>query len=205
MKDLIDRLELVEAKGAAKKGIPVQSIAAAFTAFLTGNMNSAIGTLRSMDFDPQVPAEDASDTYQKVLKSMVNIVKKFDAGKFQMKPSTKKIEWGFDLTDFGSAAQWKQIVDEFGLKYARVEKKSPVDEKYSYFHYEWKGPGILIVTGNNPITGEYSNPALRQPEKGYASYMGLEGEEWRVKQAVKMIKKLSTYIKDESKNDREYI
>lgn len=124
--------------------------------------------------------------------------------KLAKRPSSKKIEWGFDLTDFGSAATFKKIVDKFHLKFKKVEKKSPIsDSKYSEFH--WKGIGILIVTGNNPITGEYSNPGLRENEKGYASYMGLEGEDWRVRDAVKMIKDLATFTKDESPKRREFI
>lgn len=113
----------------------------------------------------------------------------------------KKIKWGFDTTDFGSAAKFQKIIDEFGLKPSKETKKAPGGDYYSYW---WKGPGISIVTGNNPITGEYMSPKNRDPEKGFASYIGLEGEEEKVKAAVAMIKKLGAY-KGESKGKREFI
>lgn len=121
----------------------------------------------------------------------------------------KQIEWGFDLTDFGTAAKFKKIVDEFGLKYSRVlspwsSEKSDVPGREPHYEFHWEAPGILIVTANNPITGEFNNPNQREPEKGYASYIGLTGDEEKVKKAVSMIKKLGV-IKDESPGNRDFI
>ena len=69
----------------------------------------------------------------------------------------------------------------------------------------WKGRDILIVTGNDPITGKFRNPENRDPERNYASYIGIEGEEKKVKQAVKLIKQNLQYFKDESKGTRGFI
>jgi len=71
--------------------------------------------------------------------------------------------------------------------------------------FVWHGEGIEITTGNNPITGQYSNPNMREPEVNYASYIGITGLPDQVKMAVKLIKKHSSVIKDESKNRRDFI
>ena len=80
-------------------------------------------------------------------------------------------------------------------------KKAPLGDYYLYW---WKGPGISIVTGNNPITGEYMSPDRRENEKGFALYVGLEGDPDKVKEAVAMIKKIGS-SKGESKGKREFI
>ena len=71
--------------------------------------------------------------------------------------------------------------------------------------------GVIIVTGNNPLTGEYASavsgksPVKRKKEKNYASYIGVEGKPELVQQAVELIRKFATYIKKESPGKREYI
>ena len=83
-----------------------------------------------------------------------------------------------------------------------------VKSKYDVYQWEWKGSGILIVTANNPITGEYASepgkPA-RKKDRNYASYMGVEGKPELVQQAVELIHKWASYIKDESPGRRSYI
>jgi len=71
--------------------------------------------------------------------------------------------------------------------------------------FQWKGRGILIVTGNDPITGKFRNPDRRDPERNYASYIGIEGDADKVKRAVELIKKNTSYRKGESKGTRGYI
>ena len=107
-----------------------------------------------------------------------------------------KRQHGFDLTDFKNKGFEKVLK---GLKI------KPVADHQGNKGYFWKGNGILIVTGNNPITGEYTDPGRRKPEKNYASYMGVEGDSKKVDLAVELIHKFSTYIKNEDPKRRSYI
>ena len=76
----------------------------------------------------------------------------------------KGAQHGFDLTDFKPGGFQKV------LKALRIKPKANLDRNES--GWEWKGNGITIVTGNNPITGEYASavsgksPVKRKTEKG---------------------------------------
>tara|TARA_Y100001963_G_scaffold143138_1_gene213612 strand:+ start:474 stop:932 length:459 start_codon:yes stop_codon:yes gene_type:complete len=110
---------------------------------------------------------------------------------------------GFDLTDFKPNGFQKV------LKALKIRPKAQLDRNES--GWEWKGNGIIIVTGNNPLTGEYASavsgksPVKRKKEKNYASYMGIEGKPQLVAQAVELIKQQAAYIKGESKGQRNFI
>ena len=110
---------------------------------------------------------------------------------------------GFDLTDFKHNGFQKV------LKALKIRPKAQLDRNES--GWEWKGNGILIVTGNDPITGEYfssstgKSPIKRRPEKNYASYIGVEGKPDLVAKAVELIKQEASYIKKESPGKRDYI
>ena len=105
---------------------------------------------------------------------------------------------GFDLTDF-KPGSFKKI-----LKLLKIKPKAQLDRNES--GWEWKGNGILIVTGNNPITGEYAGGAVkRKNEKNYASYIGVEGKPDMVETAVTLIRQYASYIKNESPGKRSYI
>ena len=110
-----------------------------------------------------------------------------------------KAQHGFDLTDFKRNG-FKQV-----LKALKI-KPVAIDDGHGW---DWKGNGIFIRTGNNPITGEYySGPNAkykRKNERDYASYMGVEGKPDLVQQAVELIHKWASYIKDESPGKRGYI
>ena len=110
-----------------------------------------------------------------------------------------KRQHGFDLTDFKRGGFQKV------LKALRINQKKGEEGRSS--GWEWKGPGILIVTGNDPITGEYkSNSSIkRKAEKDYASYIGVEGKSELVDKAVELIHKYSSYIKNEDPKRRSYI
>ena len=41
-------------------------------------------------------------------------------------------------------------------------------------NYFWRNKDIIIITANNPITGQYNTKGRRSPEKNYASYVGIE-------------------------------
>ena len=116
----------------------------------------------------------------------------------QRKKLTEASKHGFDLTDFKRNG-FKQL-----LKALKIKPKAQLDRNES--GWEWKGNGILIVTGNNPITGEYASTSIsRKLEKDYASYMGVEGKPELVQQAVELIHKWASYIKNESPGTRDYI
>ena len=110
---------------------------------------------------------------------------------------TEAKKHGFDLTDF-KPGSFKKI-----LKLLKIKPKAQLDRNES--GWEWKGNGILIVTGNNPITGEYAGTIPRKKEKDYASYMGIEGKPELVQQAVELVHKWASYIKNESPGRRSYI
>lgn len=118
----------------------------------------------------------------------------------------KNLEWGFDLTDFKNG-QFKDVLKGLGIVEADVtnDMGEDLDGKPYRRGFVWHGEGIEITTGNNPITGQYSNPNMREPEVNYASYIGITGLPDQVKMAVKLIKKHSSDIKDESKNRRNFI
>lgn len=112
-------------------------------------------------------------------------------------------EYGFDLTSFKPGG-FQKVLQGLGIpvKPGRflddkgVETGNP--PKGEYGKWVWAGPGIHIITGNDPITGKYSTIGGRQDEKDYASYMGLQGSPDKVKQAVELIHKFADGIKDES-------
>ena len=103
---------------------------------------------------------------------------------------------GFDLTDF------KNKGFEKVLKGLRIK---PVADHKGTKGFFWKGSGITIITGNNPITGEFYDTGRRKAEKNYASYMGVEGKPELVEKAVELIKKYASYIKNEEPGKRGYI
>ena len=105
---------------------------------------------------------------------------------------------GFDLTDFKPNGFQKL------LKALKIRPKAEIGRSSGW---EWKGPGILIVTGNNPITGEYNSASKikRKNEKNYASYIGIEGKKDLVLKAAELINKYASYIKREEPGRRSYI
>ena len=114
-----------------------------------------------------------------------------------------KRQHGFDLTDFKRGG-FQKVLKGVGIRQSKGEEGRSSG-------WEWKGPGILIVTGNDPITGEYfssstgRSPIKRKAEKDYASYIGVEGDTKKVDLAVELIKKWASYIKKEDPNRRSYI
>jgi len=104
---------------------------------------------------------------------------------------------GFDLAGFKPGG-YKKV-----LKALSIPMRSKIGKPEKGF--QWKGRDILIVTGNDPITGKFRNPENRDPERNYASYIGIEGDEKKVEQAVKLIKQNLQYYKEESKGKRDFI
>jgi|TARA_B100000315_G_scaffold239527_1_gene258396 hypothetical protein len=116
---------------------------------------------------------------------------------------TEGNKYGFDLTDFKPGG-FHKVLSVLKIK----PKGKLVKSKYDVYQWEWKGSGILIVTANNPITGEYASepgkPA-RKKDRNYASYMGVEGKPDKVQTAVGLIKQNASHIKGEDPRNRSYI
>ena len=110
---------------------------------------------------------------------------------------TEAKKHGFDLTDF-KPGSFKKI-----LKLLKIKPKAQLDRNES--GWEWKGNGILIVTGNNPITGEFASRINGKPTRKSASYIGVEGKPDMVETAVTLIRQYASYIKNESPGKRSYI
>ena len=134
------------------------------------------------------------ENLKRVIKEEIELIQLMKEG---------KLKHGFDLTDFKSGGFQKV------LKGVGIRQKKGEEGKSS--GWEWKGNGILIVTGNDPITGEYfssstgKSPIKRKAEKNYASYIGVEGKPDLVAKAVELIKQEASYIKKESPGKRDYI
>lgn len=117
------------------------------------------------------------------------------------KPVSK---YGFDLTDFGSPERARQVLLENSLRgFRRVSYRSPAGTRN--YRYEAKNKNVRFIVGNNPITGQYSYPRMRPNEKGYASYVGIEGQPRAVKRLVSSVKRHARSIKDESPGERNFI
>ena len=71
--------------------------------------------------------------------------------------------------------------------------------------FYFRNKDIIIITGNNPITGQYRNKN-RAPEKNYASYVGIETKDPKtMDKVVKLFKQNTSYRKGESKGRRDFI
>ena len=104
---------------------------------------------------------------------------------------------GFDLTHFGTAKNWAYAAESANLKYAGVETPGGA--------FLWRNPtGLLVVTGNNPATGEYRS-ALRENDPGYASYIGIEGPAEEVKNFAFIVRNVAESVGEESPGKRSYI
>ena len=117
---------------------------------------------------------------------------------------TEGRQYGFDLTDFKNGG-FQKVLRGLGIKPKAIRGDEVSGRKQS--GWVWPGSGIIIVTGNNPITGEYysGGKIKRKSEKNYASYIGVEGNAKKVELAVQLIKKWADYIKNESPGKRNYI
>ena len=114
---------------------------------------------------------------------------------------------GFDLTDF-KHNKFIVVLKNLGIKPKAVRGDEVSGRKEH--GWVWQGPGIRIVTGNNPITGEYHSQGgegkpLRKAEKNYASYIGIEGKKDLVLKTAELINKYASYIKREEPGRRSYI
>ena len=110
---------------------------------------------------------------------------------------------GFDLTDFKPRG-FEKVLTTLGIP--KIAKGSSTGGSWSDGKsFFWRNKDIVIITGNNPITGKYRNKN-RAPEKNYASYIGIETKNPKdMKRVVNLIKQNTSYRKGESRGTRGYI
>ena len=111
---------------------------------------------------------------------------------------------GFDLSDFKPGG-FKKFLK--ALNIPAVSKGSstgaPWTDGRNYF---WRNKDIIIITANNPITGQYNTKGRRSPEKNYASYVGIETKDPKqMDRVVKLFKQNTSYRKGESKGRRDFV
>ena len=111
---------------------------------------------------------------------------------------------GFDLTDFKPGA-FKKFLK--ALNIPAVSKGSSTGASWSDGkNYYWRNKDIIIITANNPITGQYYAKGRRSPEKNYASYVGIETKNPKqMDNVVKLFKQNTSYRKGESKGRRDFV
>lgn len=114
-----------------------------------------------------------------------------------MKPKNAR-DWkcGFDLTDIG-APEFFRLLKLNNLTWTNRKSDSGV--------YVWGFADGHIVTGNDPLTGNFRNVGQRDPQIGYASYIGVEGTKAFRDRVAKFIKRNAKYVKGYDKNERSYI
>ena len=111
---------------------------------------------------------------------------------------------GFDLTDFKPGG-FKKFLKALGIP--MIAKGSSTGASWSDGRsFFWRNKDIIIITGNNPITGQYRDEGRRSPEKNYASYVGIETKDPKdMDRVVKLFKQNTSYRKGESKGRRDFI
>ena len=111
---------------------------------------------------------------------------------------------GFDLTDFKPGG-FKRFLKALGIP--MIAKGSSTGASWSDGRsFFWRNKDIIIITGNNPITGQYRDEGRRSPEKNYASYVGIETKDPKdMDRVVKLFKQNTSYRKGESRGRRDFI
>ena len=111
---------------------------------------------------------------------------------------------GFDLTDFKPGGFEKFLT---ALSIPKIAKGSSTGVSWSDGKsFYWRNKDIIIITGNNPIPGQYRDKGRRDPEKNYASYVGIETKNPEdMNNVIKLFKKHTSYRKGESKGRRSFI
>ena len=111
---------------------------------------------------------------------------------------------GFDLTDFKPGG-FKRFLKALGIP--MIAKGSSSGASWSDGrNFYWRNKNIIIITANNPITGQYNMKGRRSPEKNYASYVGIETKDPKqMDRVVKLFKQNTSYRKGESKGRRDFV
>jgi hypothetical protein len=127
---------------------------------------------------------------------------------FRLKESVKLFkdgaQHGFDLTDFKPGG-FKKFLTALGIP--KIAKGSSSGASWSEGkNFFWRNKDVIIITANNPITGQYYAKGRRSPEKNYASYVGIETKNPEdMDKVVKLFKQNTSYRKGESKGRRDFV
>ena len=108
----------------------------------------------------------------------------------------QEFECGFDLTNI-DAIKFFKLLTKYKLTYTR--------RKLDGGAYVWGFKNGHIVTANDPLQGNYCRPEGREPEIGYASYIGITGTKAFCLSVSKYIKKNASYIKEFDPKRRQFI
>ena len=111
---------------------------------------------------------------------------------------------GFDLSDFKPGG-FKKFLK--ALNIPAVSKGSSTGAPWSDGRpYFWRNKDVIIITANNPITGQYHAKGRRKAEKNYASYVGIETKNPEdIDKVVRLFKQNTSYRKGESKGRRDFV
>ena len=111
---------------------------------------------------------------------------------------------GFDLSDFKPGG-FKKFLTALGIP--KIAKGSSTGASWSDGkNYYWRNKDVIIITANNPITGQYYAKGRRSPEKNYASYVGIETKNPEdMDKVVKLFKQNTSYRKGQSKGRRDFV
>ena len=110
----------------------------------------------------------------------------------------REAEAGFDLTTFPSRNSFQEIINKFDMEYRRIETKDG-------YLYTWSNEDVMIVTGNNPISGVFRYPNQREKETGYASFIGVQGKEGIVENIAEEINERAKFVKAYNPQERAFI
>lgn len=104
-------------------------------------------------------------------------------------------EAGFDHTDFSEEA-----IENFFSKFGLNRELKLVGDGLGF---EFHGEGLIFITLYNPLTGVRSGNNQPTKNKGFTGYIGLSGDDKKVKQAVSFIEENADC--GEYSNERDFI
>jgi hypothetical protein len=111
------------------------------------------------------------------------------------KKQAKTYQCGFDLTDISAPKFFKLLA---------LNRLTWTNRKIDGGAFVWGFKDGHIVTANNPLSGDYCKPNQREPEIGYASYIGVEGTKAFRDRVAKFIKR-NGESKDYDPKRRQFI
>jgi len=111
---------------------------------------------------------------------------------------------GFDLSDFKPGG-FKKFLK--ALNIPMIAKGSSSGASWSDGkNFFWRNKDVIIITANNPITGQYYAQGRRPSEKDYASYVGIETKNPEdMAKVVKLFKQNTSYRKGESVGKSDFV
>lgn len=118
-------------------------------------------------------------------------------------------EAGFDLTKFSSADSFQRFVENYHLEGPYdvplyPSQQNPDVEAGDLKGWVWADEYVLVMVTANPLTGVRAR-IQREPEPGYAGYIGIEGERASVKAVFRAIRRRASECKGYDNTHSKYI